>query len=300
MSLSSLWFLIEEAGRNIRRNGLMSVAALTTVTIAMAVFGGSVYGIYRLHQFVQAQPSQFGIAVFLRADATRADAIALQRRLAGLPGVSSVDLYTKEQALGAMMAEDARRGSGVAAALEENPFPDRLDVRLEDPRQTRAIADALRNRSVYPTIDAVRDDRETLDKLLATSRLIRNVGGVLAALLFIATAFVIQNTIRLTVYARRREIRIMQLVGATPGFIRLPLVLEAIFYGAFGGLAAAGLVLFVVSQVSTYVGRFETPLGQGAPPAVGARVVLSGLVLVGGAIGAVSGIVAVRRFLRRV
>lgn len=300
MSVSSILFLFEEAGRNIRRNGLMSVAALTVVTVAMAVFGGSVYGIYRLHQFVQAQPSRFEIAVFLRTDASREDAAALQQKIAAMPAVASVTLFTKEQALASMMEEDARRGSGIAASIEENPFPDRLDVRLRDPRLTRAIADRLRDRSEYPTIDAVRDDRETLDKILATSRLIRNIGGALAFLLFAATAFMIQNTVRLTVYARRREIRIMQLVGATPGFIRLPLVLEAVFYGAFGGLIAAGLVLFVVSQVSAYVGKFETPLAQGMPPAVGPRVVVAVLVAVGSALGAVSGMVAVHRFLRRV
>ncbi len=300
MSISSLFFLFEEAGRNIRRNGLMSVAALTTVTIAMAVFGGSLYGIYRLHQFVQAQPGKFEIAVFLRTDAPRDDAVALQQDLRKLPGVASVDLYPREQALSAMMAEDAQRGSGIAAAVEENPFPDRLDVRLDDPKQTRTFADRLRDQTAYPKIDAVRDDRETLDKLIATSKLIRNIGGALAVMLFVATAFVIQNTVRLTVYARRREIRIMQLVGATPGFIKLPLVLEAVFYGAIGGLVASGMVLFVVSQVSTYVGRFETPLAQGMPAAIGPRLVLGTLVGVGSAIGGGSGLVAVRRFLRRV
>src|SRR5439155_26138349 len=87
VSLSGFSFLIEEAGKNIRRNGLMSLAALTTVTISMAVLGGSLFALYRLHQWVEAQPRQFETAVFLHRQVTREKALDVQKRIESIPGV---------------------------------------------------------------------------------------------------------------------------------------------------------------------------------------------------------------------
>jgi cell division transport system permease protein len=301
MSLSSIAFLCEEAFRNIRRNGLMSLAALTTVAISMAVLGGSLFALYRLHQFAEAQPRQFEIVVFLYNKVAREDAAQLQKRLSALPGVASVHLVPREEALVEMEEEDKRQGRRIVEALAgENPLPDRLDVRLSDPKQTAAFTALLRNPDRFPQVETVRDDRETLDRLIATSRLIRNVGGIIALLLFIATAFVIQNTIRLTVFARRREIRIMQLVGATSGFIRFPLVLEGIFYGVAGSVIASGTVILVLHQISAYVGRFQTPLAQGLPQAVKPLLIVAFLAALGAIVGWLGSALSIRRFLKRI
>jgi cell division transport system permease protein len=301
VGLSSLAFLIDDAGKSIRRNGLMSIAALTTVTIAMAVFGGAVFALYRLHQFADAQPRQFEIAVFLRPDLPREKAMAAQSRIDALPNVARVGLFTREQAMTQLQEDDRSAGSSIAEALAgDNPLPDRLDVRVSDPAMTGRVSAALRDRRAFPEVDRVRDERDTLNKLIATSTLVRNVGCAVAALLFIATTFVIQNTIRLTVVARRREIRIMQLVGATPSFIRFPMVLEGLFYGAAGALVASAIVLFVAYQTSRYVGKFDTPLSQAMPPALGAHVVVASLVACGILIGWTSSMVSIRRFLKRI
>ncbi len=292
---------MDEAGKNIRRNGLMSLAALTTVTIAMAVLGGALYLLFRLTQFAEAQPRQFEIAVFMQMETTREKTLEAQKRIASLPGVSRVTLYSREQALADMRQQDRERATGITDALgDENPLPDRLDVHLDDPAQTKVFAALLRDRKTFPDIEAVRDGHETLDRLLATSRLVRNVGGVIALILFAATVLVIQNTIRLTVFARRREIRIMQLVGATPGFIRLPMTLEGIFYGIVGAAMAGGLVLFVVYQVSQYTSRFQTPLAQSLPSAISPWLMIGMLTLLGGLIGWLGSLLSIRRFLKRI
>src|SRR5207248_7909378 len=131
----------------------------------------------------------------------------------------------------------------------------------------------------------VLEDRETLDQVLAISRLIRNVGGAAAILLFLATALVIQNTIRLTVFARRKEIHVMQLVGATRGFIRLPMVLEGVFYGVVGALVASGFVLLTAQQTSRYAEQFHSPIMQSMPEAVGPGMVIGSLVAMGALVG---------------
>jgi cell division transport system permease protein len=300
VSLSSLSFQIEEAGKNIRRNGLMSLAALTTVTIAMAVLGGSLFALYRLHQFAEAQPRQFEMQVFLTVETPREKVLEIKQRLESLPGVAHVRLYTKEQAWTEMQQQDREQQTKITEAIGGvNPLPDRLDVRLLDPRRTAGMAKLLRDPAQFPEVHRVFDAREELEQLLAVARLVRNIGGAAAILLFLATALVIQNTIRLTVFARRREIRIMQLVGATPGFIRFPLVLEGIFYGAAGAAIAAGLVLFVVYQVSLYAAKVVTPL-QYMPPSVGPWAVAGLLIALGAAVGWAGSVLSIRRFLKRI
>jgi cell division transport system permease protein len=292
---------VEEAGRNIRRNGLMSLATFSTVMVSMTVLGGALYGLFRLQQFAQAQQAEFEIAIFVQKDLPREKALELQARIRALPGVAYVGLYPKEQALAQLQAEDEKTGTGIADALgEENPLPDRLDVRLQDPHRTREIVAILRDPLRFPEIHSIRDARDVLDKVLATTRLITHVGGVFVVLLFIATEFVIQNTIRLSVFARRREIRIMQLVGATSAFIRFPLVLEGIFYGVCGAAVAGGLVFFIAHQVSIYAQKFETPLAHSLPPILGPSALIGLLVGVGALIGWLGSLLSIRRFLKRI
>ncbi len=301
MSLSSLSFHIEEAGKNIRRNGLMSLAALTTVAVSMAVLGGALFALYRLHQLVEAQPRQFEIAVYVHSSTSRDDAQELRSKIARLPGVAHIALFTKEEAMRDLEDKDRQGGTSIAAEIEgANPLPDRLDVRLEDPHQTAVISAALSDPARYPEIEKVRDARQEIEILFSVQRMIRNIGLAAGGLLFLGTAFVIQNALRLTIIARRREIRVMQLVGATPGFIRFPMMLEGVFYGAVGSLIAAGLVLFVANQLSTYAERIVSPLASMMPKAAGPSIVIGLMVGVGVLIGWSGSLLSIRRFLKRI
>ena len=117
MSLSSLGFLFDEAGKNIRRNGLMSLAALSTVAISMAVLGGALYFVYRLHQFADAQPRQFEIQVFLQTETPREKVMEIKRRIQTVPYVAHVTLYSKEKALADLEERDRTAGSAITEAV---------------------------------------------------------------------------------------------------------------------------------------------------------------------------------------
>ena len=135
--------------------------------------------------------------------------------------------------------------------------------------------------------------------MLGVSRLVKTVGGGVAIGLFTATMFIVFNTIRLTVFARRREIQIMQLVGATPGFIRLPLVLEGLFHGVVGGALAAGLLLVGGRAVSQSLAAFRSPLLGDAPTGTNALQILGILVAAGALVGLCGSTLSIRRFLRQ-
>jgi cell division transport system permease protein len=301
MSPSTLFFHFEEALKNIRRNGLMSVAALSIVLVSMAGLGGGLYTLHRLHQFAEAQPEQLEMAAFLDQKASRERAEATRKEIASLPGVQSAALFPKEKAWEEYGNSVGSSGDKLREAMgEENPLGDRIDIRLSDARQTDHLATVLRNQKQFPDIHAVRDAREVVAKLIGFDRLVTNVGTAATILLILVTSLVIQNTIRLTVFARRREIRIMQLVGATPGFIRMPMILEGILYGVLGAAAAAGLVLLAANQISGYAGTFVSPLTQNLPPAIQPALFLGALVGFGALVGLLGSVMSLQRFLKRI
>jgi cell division transport system permease protein len=297
MRLSGLLFLFQEGFLNIRRNGLMSLATLGTVAVSLTVLGAMVWAGFRLTEYIQYQPQKFNqMDVFLNTETPRAQAEALQQKIQKLPGVQAVRLVTKEEAWAQFQAKEP----SLVAALEENPLPDKLEVVAAQASEVGSLARQLRDTAQYPQVAKVLDASAEVRTLLGLIRVIRIVGGCAAIGLFIATLFLVQNTIRLTVFARRREIRIMQLVGAAPGFIRFPMLLEGLFHGVVGSLIAAGVVLLCGREVSRFVANLRSPLFADIPTLVGPREVTLSLVAVGAFIGLIGSMLSMRRFLRQI
>ena len=297
MSLSSLMFLIHEGYLNIRRNGLMSLAALGTVTVALTVLGASLWTAYRIGEIAQQQPQAFNeVRVFFSPKLERNAALALTEKLKQLPNVAKVTFIPKEQPWAELQPKEGLNGE----ELPFNPLPDACDVETKDPGKVTALAQDLRDPQRYPEVNEVHDAGEEVRQLLGFSRLVKVIGGSAAIGLFVATFFIVQNTIRLTVFARRREIRIMQLVGATPGFIRFPLLLEGVFHGVVGGLIAGGIILLAGNQVGQFVARFHSPLLPDIPSRLGAVDLVGGLIAIGAFVGLSGSYLSMRRFLRQI
>lgn len=297
MGLSSAVFLTQECFRNIRRNGLMSLAALGTVTVALTVLGASLWTTHRIHEIAANQPHKFNeIDLFLRTDLERAQTLAVQAHLRQIPGIGRVHLVTREEAWSRLQSEEPH----LTEAIPNNPLPDKFEVEAANANQVDQLARTLRDRSQFPEVAQVNDASREVRTMLGFARVINVLGGGAAIGLFIATLFIVHNTIRLTVFARRREIRIMQLVGATPGFIRFPLLLEGIVYGITGAVIAGGIVLLCGHEVSLFVSQLHSPLVGEVPAQIGTREVLGGLIVIGGVVGLVGGSLSIRRFLKQI
>ena len=297
MSFGSLLFLIHEAFLNIRRNGLMSLAALGTVTIALTVLGASLWTAYRINEIAQDEPKTFNeVDVFLFAETTRDQTHEVMARLQKLPNVGHIRLVTKEAAWAEMQSREPK----LTDAVENNPLPDKLEVEAVDPGQIDRMVRTFGNRTDFPEVENVTAASDEVKILLGAARLVKAIGLTAALCLFVATLFIVNNTIRLTVFARRREIKIMQLVGATPGFIRFPLLLEGIFHGVVGAMIAGGLVLYGGYAVARYVHELKTPLLGDVPSRLGPVELVGGLMAIGALIGLVGSHFAMRRFLKQV
>ncbi|HZO92092.1 MAG TPA: permease-like cell division protein FtsX [Chthonomonadaceae bacterium] len=297
MALSSLGFLIHEAFLNIRRNGLMSLAALGTVTVALTVLGAAVWTAYRINEIAQQQPLKLDrIDVFLKTEVERPQTLAVRDRIRQLPGIRAVHLITKELAWKQMQSNEP----SLTEALPDNPLPDVLEVEPASPSEVGALTQAFRDQARFPEVEAVNAAGQAVKTMLGFARVVKVIGGCAALGLFIATLFIVHNTIRLTVFARRREIRIMQLVGATSGFIRLPLLLEGLFHGVAGAAIAGGVVLFCGHEVSRFIAELQSPLVGNVPSLVRPVEVVAGLVAAGALIGLTGSYLSIRRFLKQV
>ena len=297
MRLSSIGYLIHDCFLNIRRNGLMSLAALGTVTMALTVLGASLWTAHRINEYAQRQPEKFNIVdVFLTTETERDKALALVEKVKQLANVGSVQLVTKEQAWSEIQSSDP----SLTVGIESNPLPDKLEIETKDPSRVAILASTLRDKVQFPEVEKVNDAGQEVRTMLGFARMIRVIGGAAAIGLFIATLFIVQNTIRLTVYARRREIRTMQLVGATPGFIRLPLLLEGVFHGVVGALLASIFILLCGREVSRFVAALQSPLLSDVPSELGPRQVVIGLTIIGACVGLSGSYLSMRRFLKQI
>ena len=291
METNTLEFLVSQAGRSIRRNGLMTLAAICNMAVSLAILGAFALVAVNLDHMASMQANSTVVTVDL---ARGADAQAVQTALLADSRVAKVRYVSKNEALEELAKKD-RMDIG-ALKLLDNPLPDSVRVQARDPNQINGIVATAK--AVQGVAD-VRYGGQVTEKLLAISRGVKKAGLILGIVLGFATLLVVNTTIRLTIYARRREVRIMQLVGATNWFIRMPFLLEGMFHGLIGGALAATLLLAGYSYASVRIAQtlsfLDLIVGGRALAAFGIGITLCGL-----AFGAVGALMGLQRYLRQV
>jgi cell division transport system permease protein len=287
-----LGFLIGECARNLRRQALMTFACVSTTTIALTILGIFVLLAWQVNAVAEAAPRRFEVHAFVDAKATPDEVSELMRRVQQLPGVARVNLVPKDQAWADYKKHYPHQED--LDGMTENPLPDKLEITAVTPAETLDVAEAVRQ---LPSVEHVNEGKETLRQLLTLANIVRLAGITLAGILALGTAAIIGNTIRMTLYHRRRDIRVMQLVGATDGFIRLPFVLEGIVVGGAGGGLAAAAMAAALHYVTTRV-SLDMPLISEIRISLDPLWLCGTLVLAGALLGALGSLVSLRRFLR--
>lgn len=242
-------FLVGEAFVALRRNTLMTAAAITTSAVALFLLGGLGYLYFRASATLADASGKFELRVYIRDGSSMETIRETAARLRKVDGVKSVNWIPKDKAWERFRQQNPSITEGI-----DNPFPDGFKVIVEDVALTRKIGSQIQSMAVtLPSPDGVvfqEDEERLLNELL---ELARWIGGGLGIVLFVTAGVLIYNAIRLTVDARRREIRIMQLVGATSLTIRTPFVIEGVMQGMFGGILAAFLIQVANGALQDYV-----------------------------------------------
>jgi cell division transport system permease protein len=299
--VTRLRFFIEEGLRALRRSAAPSVAAIVTIIATVLLLGVLIPVLQTTSGKAEEVRNKIELKVFLYDDATKSEISELERRISHIRHVAAVDYVTKEQAL--TILRDRLKDKSILDELNHNPLPASFNVKLDDPDQADSVRSALQPPNakgkptpISPIIEEVKDSREEAGKILAVTGAVKLILSVITGLLVLASLGLVGNTIRLSIYARRREVEVMRLVGATNWFIRWPFMIEGVIVGFVGGFAAV-MVLWLgkVTIVDPLSDRFALVAAQNTInflPLVG---VLIGAAMLVSAIG--SGI-TLRRFLQ--
>ena len=292
MDWGKVKFFLGEVLRNFTRNAGMQATAIGTVAMTIVLLGAFLFIRGTLTGLGDQVLNQIEVSAYLSYDITPQQTRALRAAIASDPRVRSVQFISKKQGL----AELRARTNGVidTSLLTQNPLPDKLRVRVRDPQETVAVAAAIRK--MHGVQDVVYP-QTVVERLLQLGGVLRRIGIVVIGVFLLVAGIIISNTIRLTVFARRREISIMQLVGATNMYIRLPFICEGLLAGVFGALIA--VVVLAVSKYELWPKLLlALPWVQLNAGVVNLPVLIAQLVLVGGAIGVVASWISVGRHLR--
>ncbi len=295
-----LGFATREAVRALRRNAVPSFAAVATVLVTVLILGVFIPVVQATTGAANEIRAKVILDVYLDPAAKPEDRARVERIIRSeAPAVGSVRYISKEQAY----AEERKRNPEAYDLLGANPLPDTLRVTPDEPENVALIRDFLTPESpsggrtvIDPAIDEVRNREEDTNKILSATRVVKLTMGLLAGLLVLASVLLIANTIRLSLYARRREVEVMKLVGATDWFIRWPFVIEGIIVGALGGiLAVLSLGVVKVALVDPLAADFAL---IAAPETMNFGLLVA--VLIGASIGvsALGSGLSLRRFLR--
>lgn len=306
MGLSNIGYSLREAGSHFRRNWSTVFGAVVTIFLSLFVIGLFALGSSMLSNMVGNVEDKVTIQAFLSDDADQTAIEALKTKISSWDNVSSVDYKSKEQALQEYKETMSNKNAEAAVAALDgtNPVPAALVVKLDDPKQVKATADKLIADADFASIaddknsaSAVVYGQGTVEKLFSVTNYIRIITLVLVALLVFVAFVFINNTIRLAITARRREIAIERLVGASNGFIRGPFLTEGVLEALLGALLAIGALQMVLSYA---VPRLESNLSF-LNFTVSQTVLLQiygGLLGVGIIIGLFGSLIAMRRYLK--
>lgn len=292
-------FFLREAVRATRRNAAPTFAALATVLVTMLVLGVFIPIVQATNGAANSVRSRVLVDIYMKTNATPADEVRVRKELLAVPHVKRVQFVSKQQAY----AQQSKIDPAAYQLLGSNPLPDTFHVIPDNPGNVLAVHNALtppgangQPGTIDPSIQTVSNKKNDTKKILEVTNLVTITAAALTVLLTIASILLIGNTIRLSLYARRREVEVMKLVGATDWFIRWPFVIEGVVVGALGALLAIAVLGIAKVVLLDPLANNWTLIA--APKTISFTALVVVLMGAGVLVSAIGSGISLRRFLR--
>ena len=254
MKPRTLKYFFKEALKSMKRNGLMTLASISTVALSLFMLGVFLCGVINLNNMASSLENQVQLSIYLKDGLTTDQIMAVGKQIKAIPNLKHLEFVNKEQAMKEFKARLGDQQQLVNALGDVNPLPNSYVLTFDNPSDVKATA------KLATTFQGTHYGQDIVEELFRITQVIRIGGIVLIAFLAAATLFIISNTIRLTVFARRKEIAIMKYVGATNGFIRWPFLIEGMLLGLVGAVIAVLCVgefyHFITMEVSESLAFF--------------------------------------------
>ncbi|HHV61478.1 MAG TPA: ABC transporter permease [Firmicutes bacterium] len=291
MRFRTFCYFWSEALRNIRRN--VNLISLGTIAASLFILGAFFLIILNLNHLTDNLTSRIEIRVFLKDGVTARDREALKTRIWALGGIKTIDFISKEEGL-KRLKEQLGDDEGILTAMDFNPLPDAFSIKVAKPESVKALASRIAR---LPGVESVNYGHGLVERLFALVKAVWVITLALSVIFISAIIMIIGNTIRLTLIARRREVEIMKLVGATDWFIRWPFLLEGMLVGLTGAIVSAVALYFLYGFA---VRRFMSalPFIPVVTGGVALRQLCIGLLAAGATMGAIASVVFLRKYLR--
>jgi cell division transport system permease protein len=289
-----LGYAFEEAWVSLRRSGRSALVSIGTIAIAFLTLGGFLLASVNVQRALDGWLEAAEMSVYLLDTASDDERVAIETFLKTQPSVADVEYVSKESALQRFRA-DFPELRDVTDGVGENPFPSVLEVRLRTEEAFDAAADALASDvSGRPGVGDVRYDRKWLARLMGLVRTARFAAGLVAGILMLGAAFTVAAVVRLSLYARRDELEIMQLVGSPFSYIRGPSIVEGMLLGGVGAAVALVAIAIVYLTAAGWVAPNLAGLTGSAPLRFLGPLEFAIILLGGVGVGAAAGTVASR------
>lgn len=303
MSFRTFLRHLREGTKNIFRNGWMSVASITSIIVSLFILGVFILLVVNVNSFADDADNQVQVSVFLNPKVDQTTREKLQTEIGEMTEVSKVTFVSKSQGLKEFRKKLGEDGKDLLEGYTEetNPIPDTLKVEVVEPSTVPFVAgkiSELNKKHEHQPIYKVNYGKGTVEKLFKVTRMIRNIGFVFVAGLGIMAMFLISNTIRVTILARRREISIMKLVGATNYFIRWPFFIEGGLIGLAGSTVTSSVLFIGYNSLVRSVGNDVTLGLQLVPLSQFFWPLLALIMGLGILIGVWGSSVSIRKFLK--
>lgn len=287
---------LRESLKSLGRNAWMTIASVSAVTVTLLLVGTFLVIMLNLNHVATKIEKDVEIRVLIDVTAKKEEQNQLKEQIQNLSKVESIDFSSKDEELDSLINSFGEDGEAFKLFEQENPLNDVFFVKTKIPEDTPTVAKQI---ETFDFVSDVRYAEDTVEKLFKVVNTGRNIGLVLIIGLVFTAMFLISNTIKVTIFARRREIEIMKLVGATNSFIRWPFFLEGLFLGVFGSFIP---IVFLVITYNRLV-EWATPYLKGSfvellplyPFLIQISLIL---ILIGAFIGIWGSLMSVRKFLK--
>lgn len=294
MKINTFKHFLGDAAKSLKRNRTISGASVATVAATLFILGLFLLTVLNVQQLMKEVESKVEVKIVLNDDIKVNEQKDIEKAIKDTTGVVDVTFESKEDALKNLKEWFGDEYSSLLDGLDkENPMPTSYIVKVQKPE---TVSSVVQNVKGMPGIYAIKDAREFVDKIIAITNVVKYIGVAIFVVLIGVSLFLIGNTIKLTVYARRREIGIMKYIGATDWFIRWPFILEGAFIGIFGALIADALLYFgyrfVFERMSTQLIIMKLINPSYVISAISGQFLLGGIF-----IGVLGSILAIRKFL---
>jgi cell division transport system permease protein len=234
----------------------LNFVTITTISLAILIASAFILFYVNTSEIINSWKRGLRIIAYVKPDIPKADLTDLERTIQSMNGVHSLRFISKKEALDRLKAQ-MKPQSSLFENLSENPLPDSFEIRMTASTGSWQRIETLAAQIESLTlIEEVEYGRRWIGRFVRIISLLRLAGYAMGALFFMATVFIVANTIRLVIYSRREEVEIMRLVGATDSFIKMPFYIEGLIQGALG--ASAGLVILFISFII-----ISSSIGQG-------------------------------------